>query len=185
MNKRLLLIILSFISFQICKSQPSLVTVSIKPDSSVTAGSVVFHCTITNPTKKKYRYFNFDPTCEQHKAPEFWEIVIRKDKTNYIDCSLEFVMRHRIEDPEIKLYKNSIRTFDFCLDFSKLFPGSDILGFYRQLKPDIDYRQWTKDYHNELYGVYEIQIFYLKDPFDTKNPLTLISNWTSVEYVRN
>jgi len=116
---------------------------------------------------------------------EFWEIVIRKDKTNYIDCSLEFVMRHRIEDPEIKLYKNSIRTFDFCLDFSKLFPGSDILGFYRQLKPDIDYRQWTKDYHNELYGVYEIQIFYLKDPFDTKNPLTLISNWTSVEYVRN
>jgi hypothetical protein len=185
MNKRLLLVILSFLSFQICNSQPLLVTVSIRPDSSVTSGSILIHCTITNPTKKKYRYFNFDPTCKQQYSPQFWEIVIRKDTTNYIDCSLEFAMIHRIVDPEVKLYKNSIRTFDFCLDFSKFFPGNDILAFYRQLKPDTNYRQWTKDYHNELYGVYEVQISYRKYPYDRDNPLTLISNWTKVEYVHN
>jgi hypothetical protein len=183
MNKKLLLITLSFMSFQICNSQPSLVTVSIKPDSSVTSGTVLFHCTINNPTKKKYRYFDFDPTCKQHYAPEFWKIVIRKDTTEYIDCSLEFVMRQRIKDPEVKLCKNSIRTFEFCLNFKKLLPGSDILDFNKLIKPKTDYRQWIKDYNNEMFGGYEVQIFYLKDPFDAKNPLLLISNWTNVEYV--
>jgi len=185
MNKRLLLLTISFLTFQVSYSQPSLVTVSIKPDSSVTSGTVVFHCTITNPTKKKYRYFYFDPTCEGHYAPEFWKIVIRKDTTNYMDCSLEFVLRHRIKDPEVKLYKNSIRTFDFCLNFNKLCPGSGFSDSYKLLKPKANFRQWIKDYINELYGVYEVQIFYLKDPFDHNNPLSLISNWTKIEYVHN
>jgi hypothetical protein len=172
-------------SFQISNSQPSLVTVSIKSDSSVTSGNVVFHCTITNPTKKKYRYFDFDPTCKQHYSPEYWRIVIKKDTLNYMDCTLDFVMRHRINDPVVKLYKNSIKTFDFCLNFNKLCPGSEFEDLYKLIKPRTDFSQWIKDYKNELYGIYEVQIFYLKDPFDRNNPLTLTSNWTKVEYVHN
>jgi hypothetical protein len=171
-------------TFQISNSQPSLVTISIKADSSVTSGKVVFHCTITNPTNKKYRYFDFDPTCKESYSPEFWKIVIRKDTTNYMDCSLDFVLRHRAK-PEIKLYKNSIRTFDFCLNFNKLCSGSGSEDLYKLMKPKANFRQWIKDYTNELYGVYEVQIIYLKDPHDPGDQLSLISNWTNIKYVHN
>jgi len=161
------------------------VTVNIKPVSLATSGNVVFQCTITNLTNKKYRYFNFDPNCGERYEPEFWKIVIRKDTTNFIDCSLEFILRNRIEDPEVKLYKKSTRTFNFCLDFNILCPELEFPMIFNELKPYSDIRKLTKEYNNESYGIYEVQIFYLKDPFDPKNPLSLISNWTKVEYVHD
>lgn len=185
MDKRLHLLIFFFLLGSTSYSQPSSVTVNIKPDSSITSGMVTFRCTITNPTNKKYRYFDFDPTCIKRRySPEFWKIVIRKDTTEYFDISLEFVLRNRINDPEVKLYKNSIRTFDFCLNFNKLYIGSE-LSDVKHKEPMTDIGGFIKDYINESYGNYEVQIFYLKDPFDPKNPLSLISNWTKVEYVHD
>jgi hypothetical protein len=144
---------------------------------------VTFRCTITNPTNKKYRYFDFDPTCSKKRhSPEFWKIVIRKDTTEYFDISLEFVIRNRIDDPDVKLYKNSIRTFNFCVKFKKLYIGSE-LSDVKYKEPMTDSGGFIKDYINESYGNYEVQISYLKDPFDPKNLLSLISNLIKVEYV--
>lgn len=185
MDKRLPVFL--FFSFFVINSdsQPASVTLSIKPDSSITSGMVTFQCTITNPTNNKYRYFDFDPTCIKRRySPEFWKIVIRKGTTEYFDISLEFVLRHRIDDPDVKLYKNSLRTFNFCLNFSKLYIGSE-LSDVRHNEPMTDTGSFIKDYINESYGNYEVQISYLKDPFDPKNPLSLISNWANVEYVHD
>lgn len=184
MKKILLPLAFVFISFQIANSQPSMVTVKIKPDSSVTSGNVVFHCTITNPTNKKYRYFVFNPNCEKNYYPNFWKILIKKDTTIYVDCSMEFVMIKRYADPDVKLFKNSIRTFDFCLNFNKLSPGSEFPDIFKNLKPNTDIPKLIKEYNNESYGTYEVQILYLKDPYDPQNPLSLISNWTKVKYVQ-
>jgi hypothetical protein len=180
----LILIILSF-SSQIANSQPSLVTVNIIPDTSVTSGKIVFHCTITNPTNKNYRYFDFDPNCEPHYDPHFWKISIRKNTVDYFDCSSEFLLINRIRDPEVKLYKKSTRIFDFCLSLNKLCPGLDSPSVLDESKPYSDFIKFVKDYTNESYGIYEVRIYYLKDPFDIKNPLSLISNWTIVEYVKD
>jgi hypothetical protein len=182
MIKRFVSFILLDLFITASYSQPSAVTVSIKPDSTITSGMLTFHCIISNPTNKNYRYFDFDPTCVQRRySPEFWTIAIRKDTTEYFDISLEFVLRQRINDPEVKLHKHSIRTFDFCLDFSKLSIGSDLSDVLRNKKA-IKEMGSIKEYINKSYGNYEIQIFYLKYPFDRDNPLSLISDWTKIEY---
>lgn len=186
MSKKLPLLIILLLTIQISNSQPSLVSVKINPDSSVTSGNVVFRCTITNPTKKKYRYFDFDPTCSEGRYyPEFWKIVIRKDTTQYMDISLVRFLITRIDDTEVRLHKNSTRTFDFCLNFNKLSKGSEFPDIFKRLEPTTDIRSLIKNYTNESYGNYEVQIIYLKDPFDPENPLSLISNWTKIEYVHD
>jgi hypothetical protein len=185
MSKKLPLLIILFLIIQFSYSQPSLVTVNIKPDSSLTSGNVVFRCTISNPTKKNYGYFNFYSDCKNRIYPTFWQIVIKKDSINYMDCSLSYGLVHWIKDPDVKLYKNSVRTFDFCLNFKKLSTGSEFPDLLKKLKPIDDAKQIIKAYNNESYGNYEVQIIYLKDPYDTKNPLSLISNWTKVEYIHN
>lgn len=183
MNIRLPLLIILLFTFQASYSQPSLVTVNIKPDSSVTSGNVVFRCTISNPTKKNYRYTNFYSNCKNRIYPTFWQIVIKKDSINYMDCSLSYALVHWIEDPDVKLYKKSVRTFDFCLNFNKLSSGSEYPDLFKKLKPTDDAKQIIKAYNNESYGNYEVQIVYLKDPYDPQSPLSLISNWTKIEYV--
>jgi hypothetical protein len=183
MNKILLLLYLVCIPFQVAFSQPSLVKVNIAPDSSVTSGNMVFHCTITNPTKRNYGYFVFDPNCENHLYPNFWKISIKKDSTSFVDCSMGFVLRNRINDPYIKLYKHSTKTFDFCINFDKLYPGEELGDLLRKLKSFKDQEKLIKDYTNKSYGTYEVRVIYLKDPFDPTNPLSLLSNWASVQYV--
>ena len=183
MNKIILILFLIFIPINIVFAQPSLVTVNIKPDSTVTTGNMVFHCTISNPTKKNYRYFIFDPNCENGYYPNFWKISIKKDSTSYVDCSMEYILRNRISDPEVKLYKKSVRTFKFCLNFNKLTPGEDLSDLLRFSKSYLDSKKMPQDYNNDSYGTYEVQISYYKDPFDPNNPLTLISNWTQVQYI--
>jgi hypothetical protein len=185
MNKIVLVIIIILISFQISNSQPSLVTVNIKPDSLVTSGNVAFRCTITNPTKKNYGYFDFTSDCKSRMNPEFWKIIIRKSGTNYMDCSLTYALVSRPEIPEVKLHKKSTRTFDFCLNFNKLCTGTEFPDIFRQLRPEDDIKKIITGYNNESFGTYEVQIIYLKDPFDPKSPLSLISNWTKVEYVHD
>jgi hypothetical protein len=163
-------------------SQPSMVTVSIKPDSSITSGNVMFRCTINNPTKKNYRYFDFDSNCKTRRYPRFWEIIILKDSIKYKDFSLAYDLINGIVDPDVKLYKNSSRTYDFCLNFNKLCKESELDKLFVEVK-NHDLQTVINNHKNELYGNYEVQIVYLKDPFDLKNPLSLISNWTKIEYI--
>jgi hypothetical protein len=184
MNKPLLIIIILISSIQILNSQSSLVTVSITPDTSASSGTAIFHCVISNPTKKKYKYFQFDENCERHWDPRYWRILIKKDSVNYVDCSSEFVLRHSFTDPVVRLYKKSKVTFDFCLNFNKLSPGTDYPLIYKEITLYSDYLSFVQNYTNESYGTYEVQIVYVKSPYDKRNPLNLISNWTRVEYVK-
>jgi hypothetical protein len=183
MNKIILIQILIFIPFIIGSAQLSLITVNVEPDSNVTIGNMVFHCTISNPTKKNYKYLIFDPNCEDRFYPNFWKISIKKDSTTYFDCSLEFVLRNRISAPEVILFKKSVRKFNFCLNFNKLIPDEDLSNLSRFSKSDFDSKKMIQNYNNDSYGTYEVQISYCKNPFDPYNPLTLVSNWTKVQYV--
>lgn len=185
MSRKSQLIIILLLAFSSTYSQPSSVTVNIKPDSSITSGSVSFRCTITNPTKKNYRYFNFFSDCNNRFNPTLWKIVIKKDSLNYMDCSLNYSLVHWAVEPEVTIRKNSVRTFDFCLNFNKLLTGSEFSDIFKHLEPKTDIMSYIKNYTNKSYGKYEVQIFYLKDPFDPKNPLSLISNWSKIEYVRD
>ena len=125
-NRLILIIIIVVFNFHEINAQPEAVSIEIHPDSLKTSGIVTFHCTISNPTNKNYKYFGYASDWEKQIYPQFWEILIKKDTSSYLDCTWQLVLIHRIEGPYIKLLKHSSNKFDFKLNFSKLCKWSDL-----------------------------------------------------------
>ena len=182
MINRLILFIFVLITIQDTYGQSGLVTIEIHPDSLRTSSIVTFHCIISNPTNKNYKYFGYVSDWENRIYPECWEIIIKKDTSSYLDCSWQYKLLTRIQSGDIKLLKHSSNKFDFTLNFSKVCKWSDLSKMVYPDKTREDIQEAIKNYKNESYGDYSIMIRYAKEFYDPKNPIALESNWVTIDY---
>ena len=167
-------------------AQPGLVTIKIWVDSTKTTGTVAFHCTITNPTNNNYKFFGYLDEWERKVYPNCWDIKITKDTSSFIDLSWEYVLIKYARDPIIRLDHHSSIKYNFILDFSKLSRWKDLsnLGFHNNMPHDSISEIITR-FRNQNFGLYTVQIKYLKEYFDPQNPITLESNCVQIEYKKS